>query len=294
MKSALLLLLITLQANASIQYISDQYHDNECNLFEGIPETVSGQNLLNKSRVERLINRAYVKLGPEFKSAGLKLTIFNHWADNTLNAYAQRDHTKTPVRAEIHLFGGLSRASHMTYDGLAMVLCHEAGHHLGGRPLKNWLGNVDWAASEGQSDYFASLKCMRLMFSDEDNIAVVKKMQINSIARIKCHSMYKNPQDEALCLRSVMAGESLAKTLSALRQDNFPPRITTKDRIKAVSTNVEGYPSLQCRLDTYIAGALCPIKTSVEISLADIFKGQCHPQKVLQGLGARPACWFVD
>jgi hypothetical protein len=51
------------------------------------------------------------------------------------------------------------------------------------------------------------------------------------------------------------------------------------------------HPSLQCRLDTLIAGALCDIPDSQQVTPEDENRGTCNE---IQGsvLGRRPRCWY--
>ena len=49
-----------------------------------------------------------------------------------------------------------------------------------------------------------------------------------------------------------------------------------------------GYPDDQCRLDTLLAGALCPSKPiNSDMSYTSYLKGSC-----LNRAGGRPKCWF--
>jgi hypothetical protein len=109
------------------------------------------------------------------------------------------------------MYGGLARYPGMTEMGFQIVLCHEIGHHLGGQPTYNQ--GRDWASVEGQSDYWATLSCMKTLGLDS------------------------------------MAGSLVtASVLARLSGDRTPSR-STRDTSK-VRTTYEGHPRAQCRLDT--------------------------------------------
>jgi hypothetical protein len=79
------------------------------------------------------------------------------WDDPTINAqawlFAERRH--------VTVYGGLVRHPAMTACGIALMLAHETGHHLGAPPLDPdyrlliWQGQADyWAAKEGMPKVF--------------------------------------------------------------------------------------------------------------------------------------------
>lgn len=77
----------------------------------------------------------------------------------------------------VNMYGGLARHNEITIDGFALVLCHEIGHHLGGAP--KYGGFNTWGTNEGGSDYFATLKCLRRIFQNDDNTKAIENMTID-------------------------------------------------------------------------------------------------------------------
>ena len=55
-----------------------------------------------------------------------------------------------------------------------------------------------------------------------------------------------------------------------------------------IQTIINGYPGTQCRLDQYVAGALCNVDEDIDTSATDEKIGTC-----MKGLGARTSCWFA-
>jgi hypothetical protein len=171
-----------------------------------------------------------------------------------------------------------------------MVLCHEIGHHLGGAPKYSWFNG--WASNEGQSDYFASLKCMRKVFKTQDNLDFVAEhaADINPFYTTKCHDMYKTAEEQALCVRTGMAGQGLANLFGALGKSGAPIP-DTPDRNEVGQTN-DRHPAAQCRLDTYIQGALCDIDHNTDLSQSDAKVGACN-RSDSYATGIRPLCWYA-
>jgi len=218
------------------------------------------------------------------KKLGL-LLIQSWWDSNIINAYAQR---VGPLYT-ITIHGGLARAKHMTKDGLALALCHELGHHLGGAPRSSKFLN-GWASVEGQADYFASVRCLRTLFSKDDNVSIVRNSEIDQEAAHMCDATYVNEERAAVCKRIIMAGLSIANLMGELTKP-IPELSTTTPDPEVVPKTLNDHPSIQCRLDTYFQGALCDKPLNSRISKHSPFSKAFCSNKV-DSLGARPLCWF--
>ena len=109
-----------------------------------------------------VLDRVQAVYGPIVAQHGGELVINRKWDDPTVNANAQRYGS----RWIINMYGGLARHPAVTPEGFATVACHELGHHLGGFP-KIWGLFGSWASNEGEADYFATLKCLRLVLPDQ-------------------------------------------------------------------------------------------------------------------------------
>lgn len=238
-------------------------------------------NDMTEERFNEIIDRIESVYAPIVRSKKGKLVVKRKWSDGTVNASAQR-FFKTWV---VNMYGGLARHKDVTDDGFAMVVCHELGHHLGGAPK---VGNImmKWASNEGQSDYFASLKCMRRVYGNDDNVSIVSNMEIPDAAREKCEKAWSTQDEQALCMRIAMAGKSLSKLLAR----GGSPKFSTPDRSVVDRTN-NAHPAGQCRLDTYFHGALCDKDISDEVSNRDRTKGVCIRKRGYSD-GVRPLCWY--
>ena len=222
----------------------------------------------------------------DIERKGDTLRINRLWNDATVNASAQRS-GNTQV---LNMYGGLARHPATNVEGMALVACHELGHHNGGAPkIAGWFGN-DWATNEGGADYFATLKCLRRFFAEDDNEAILKDLDIDPVASAACTAQFSNRQDQLLCLRTSLAGQSVANLFQALKKETTPPTFGTPDKSEVRRTN-DNHPATQCRLDTYLAGMVCVAKESEEPSATDYKQGSCYTPR--DTIGFRPRCWFA-
>ncbi len=239
-------------------------------------------NGITEAQFNKVIDDVIVYMEPLVKARGANLTVVKKWEDGTVNAYAEQSGKEWKVS----MFGGLARHETITSDGMALVVCHEIGHHIGGAPLYSW--KAGWAATEGQSDYFATTKCLRQVWSKDNNEEIVAAMEIPARVKELCGSQNVWNQDYAICLRGAMAGDSVARLFAALRKQE-PSKFETPDP-KVAKYTQESHPATQCRLDTYFQGALCGADEMVEFSRDTEVTGSCH-KTLGHTVGLRPACW---
>lgn len=164
----------------------------------------------------------------------------------------------------------------MTPDAFLGMLCHEIGHVLGGEPYSEntmkpsaqWVSNVP-SSTEGQSDYFSSLACMKKVFADTTQNTHAD-FAVTPRVKSLCVRQYSNILDQNICQRSAQSGFEIMHFIISV-YERFG---SNSDQLKLNMDTPEGpglsvgrlYPSVQCRFDTILAGAL-----------------NHH----------RPACWFV-
>ncbi|HXH29680.1 MAG TPA: hypothetical protein VNJ01_02595 [Bacteriovoracaceae bacterium] len=222
---------------------------------------------------------------PIAASRGGNLQIVRNWSTDTVNANATRI-----FGWKVNMYGGLARHPAITSDGFALVLCHEIGHQLGGAPkVSSWVGLNKWASNEGQADYFATLKCLRRAFLNDNNSAIVSKMKVPETLARGCAHSFNNSDERSLCIRNGMAGASVAALFAALRKQP-EAKFETPDR-KVVTKIFDDHPAHQCRLDTFFQGAICEKNLNEDVSQKDEVQGTCHGTTGFQN-GLRPLCWF--
>ena len=172
----------------------------------------------------------------------------------------------------IMLWGGFVRAPGASPSLIALTLCHEIGHFLGGSPKQHFNGDVQehWSSSEGQADWFAAKECLPLVYHELKNLFTAgdpssyqaTKLCQKTINPDQCKWILSTGQ-EFLDFSFYYFSDSKSQKTSLL---NTAPE-------KPEQTLINTYPSDQCRLDTYKAGGLCASQAAEK----------CQ----------RPACWFV-
>jgi len=241
-----------------------------------------GINSMTEATFNKVIDRAIEHYEPIIESKGKKLSVSRKWEDGTVNAYARQSGNTWMVA----MFGGLARHELVSADGFALVLCHELGHHLAGAPKTTRFFMTTWASNEGQSDYWATAKCFRRIYQDDDNAAIVENMEIDAEVAKQCNDKWSSPADINLCKRMAQASKGLAQLLNGGKKVSF----STPDK-KVVSKTNHKHPAGQCRLDTYFQGALCDKSLEDEVSNRDEKQGVCNRSEDYN-VGIRPLCWF--
>ncbi len=237
---------------------------------------VSSEGGISEEEFMKISTELEVLYTPDVSARGGKLKVYKEWASSTVNAYAQREKEEWKVI----MLGGIARHKHMTADGYTLIVCHEIGHHLGGFPRYDGI-DIGWATNEGQSDYFSTMKCLRRYWQDADNAGPISGKEIPAKLLSEC-------KNEALCIRSGMAGLSAANVFADLAWFGKKPKFETPDP-KIVKQTYGAHPKAQCRLDTYFQGSLC--EASPDLEMTTETEGACH-ESLGHKQGMRPLCWF--
>lgn len=253
-----------------------------------LPHTIAlsshhGTSDVTEEQFHQVANKIRRLYEADFAVLGEKLVMLATWDYDEINAISYR----VGKESWIQIYGGLARDPHMTRDGLALVLCHEIGHYLGGFPIYDDSTRMSF---EGEADYFATLKCARRFFADEDNAQAIAGKQIAPVVRANCASQFAQEKDRLICLRSSLAAMAMT-SLANEHSDDGGVRIdyATPDESHLNYTE-RSYPGVQCRLDTFFAGFTCPVKESVARSKDNYQQGSCYVPEHPKGF--RPYCWF--
>ncbi|MBX2989299.1 MAG: M48 family metalloprotease [Bdellovibrionaceae bacterium] len=236
---------------------------------------------------------------PIAQAKGVNLVAEKNWSDGTVNAYASQSGNTWRVA----MFGGLARRPEVTPDGFALVVCHELGHHFAGYAF---YGSRDWASSEGESDYFATNACAKMIWGKDfrGNERFRRIRNVPAPVQENCTAAWPNNANaQAWCVRAAAGGHSLATLLANLGNDPAP-KFETPDTTVVSRTNT-AHPRGQCRLDTYFAGALCtktwdmntipgrnhPKGQNSQAAELESMKVSCYASEGFK-IGMRPSCWF--
>lgn len=182
------------------------------------------------------------------------------WLDSTVNANCCRGCKAKTV--EVNMFGGLARRPEITPEGFALVLAHELSHAYGGTP---YYKNSDKMSGEGQADYMSTKEGyakiaalvpeLRVSISPDDFVLDTCSKAYGKFADAR----YSN------CLHALEGGKSISNLLAVLSKEPAPD-YKTPDTVPVNKTTTDYPKTVQCRMDTYLAGEL---------------------------LATRPNCWFI-
>ena len=161
-----------------------------------------------------------------------------NWESDRVIAEALRP---VPSDWEIVLHGGATRTEELGPAEISLILCHELGHHLGGKPTAAREG---WSACEGQADYWSSFECIR-NFSD-----LLKDTVASSEAVEWCERHF--PGSDENCGKFAQAALNVTRFYGHFQPSGYP-NLETID-INRTSRTFYGHPQPQCRLDTLMAG----------------------------------------
>ena len=164
-------------------------------------------------------------------------------------------------------WGGMARIPGMNDDAVALITCHEVGHIIGGSPyIAIPSPQYKGISSEGQADYFATRYCLKKYFSQkEDTLSYLQFPSTTSEDQL-CRVTSFSHWDEAICLRVANSIRGFSSVLRLLKSEDGDFSLLNNDEEVVEETIFNGYPSNQCRINTFIAG---------------LFDHE------------RPACWFT-
>jgi len=249
------------------------------NLWIDVNDKISGG--ITKDQFNKVIDDVNSVYEPIFKSLNCRLVFERNWDDGTVNASTDRDRTT----CNVYMYGGLARYATITPDAFTYAICHEIGHHLGGAP-KDDFGL--WASVEGQADYFAGLKCLKKIWGHDDNVLLMGQRTIDPIAVSACEKRYSNSSDIALCKRLTQAGKILASILANIKGESEVSFSSPSQVV--VQETMADHPPSQCRLDTFLAAALCNKNPDENFSDENSRIGACNQGS--DSFGFRPRCWY--
>ncbi len=180
------------------------------------------------------------------------------WFNNTINAQALRfDESKLII-----VYGGLVREPTTTPDSLALMICHEVGHHQGGKPyFPDGDGKDTWASAEGAADYYSIRGCFTRIASMMKTPTARLSERDEALLEQTC----ANSTKPTVCRRALQSGALMARLQWNVFSNNQPVPALDAEETNLPPATLLGYPSPQCRLDTFRASAL---------------------------LQERPACWY--
>jgi hypothetical protein len=125
------------------------------------------EEVLPSRRAQQHRRRVVFELFNKFSNAFPEVTYELLWESPSVNAQAWRLGPACFVR----VYGGLVRHPAMTKYGLALILAHETGHHLGGLPRDP---AMPWMTWQGQADYWAATTGMPRVWGPHARAATLR------------------------------------------------------------------------------------------------------------------------
>lgn len=232
---------------------------------------------------------------PIFAQKDKSLIIEIQWSEAKVNAYATKDDNNNPL---IRVTGGMANHELLTTDGLALILCHEVGHFLGGEPkkLRGRSTKRSWSSAEGQADYYANAVCLKKLFRILPPIQEFKEIkETATLARTEkslngINRSYLNEIERLcetpLCNRIALASLNVAQVYATTRFFNRELSFTYPDNSTVYET-LYSHPNPQCRLDTMVAALRCKDSEKLSFKLNDPISGACKTPEF-----RRPRCWY--
>lgn len=273
---------------ASAKQIEDH---SLCNGFVP-PEDAASYNrhLYSEGGIDRetfdlILDKVAEIYGPIIKNEfGANFEIHRYWESQNLNASANRSGNNWYIK----MYGGLARHHLLTAGGFLAIACHEIGHHIGGSPNKGFF--YRWASSEGQSDYFATMICVKEILKNWDYDFAYN---IPETVKVLCAETYEDQNEQHLCEQAGAMGIELADVLANLNSHSGRNTEVSVDTptTREVSSTSSSHPNPQCRLDTYFHGSLCPVDTGDVQYPSDPQSMGCWTGSGMDK-GTRRRCWF--
>ncbi|MBF0361179.1 MAG: hypothetical protein HQK49_09220 [Oligoflexia bacterium] len=192
-------------------------------------------------------------------------------------------------RAMITISKVVASDANITEDAFAMLVCHEFGHVLGGRPTFDKKGMIGITSVEGQADYWAAAKCFKKYATKTKMNLISQKVLENFVSDIpdviakKCKKNFSQDTYKSLiCQRTAKAALSLKDYFNLNKSTNDDDYVSENKVAKKTKslTTLTTYGTNQCRFETYLRGAYCDsdINSNSNCTVGD---------------GVRPNCWYL-
>lgn len=273
--------IMTVASSAKCDYTAPMKHIIKSFLFVLISSSLatslaSAQNSLTEDYAIEIMTPYAKQMGLK----GINLTRSEEYADNLGSSEVRNGYIEIEYGTDVRI-----KYPTMKEDTFTFILCHELGHTFARKSMLREDGSR--ISPEGYSDYWSAAVCLKKIFSAIPSREVVTP---DPFVQLKCDSVYKTNIDRIVCYRIAAAGMDFGTQMHLFVKSLSPADTQTgfyakPDYKKKETIFFDNYPSLQCRMETALAGALCP--TSEKRWTMGIANWACET-----GAGARPSCWY--
>lgn len=158
-----------------------------------------------------------------------------------------------------------------------LLFCHELGHFKAGAPFKKrGRTNLDsWSSSEGQSDFFSTVHCIKEFDLSTKTFIEVKNIETRNEIQEIC--LQSNHPD---CYKVINSIFSIVQVYQSWTHEQNQLHFLNIN-LSPTHYTILTYPSNQCRLTTLINGFLCED--------FDMMTHECLDENY-----RRPRCWFNE
>jgi hypothetical protein len=174
------------------------------------------EQIFLSQRAQQKRKRAALRLLDQFGKAFPEVTYELLWESGTINSQAWRLGAARNVR----VYGGLVRHPKITRVGLALMLAHETGHHLGGPPHDP---DMPWISWQGQADYWAASVGMKKVFGlDARNMTPRGARQICDLHQEFVGSAHEDEPDlPSECRYKIFMAGTSGRAMPDCARDSF-------------------------------------------------------------------------
>lgn len=203
-----------------------------------------GEPCLTQDESNHIVNLIVKEFAPNLQRVGWFLSGKIDWLNPEENAtYSIESQNKI----NLLVFGGAARATEVSREALAVIVCHELGHVYG---FLTKTGNSKTYGMEGEADYFATNVCAPLAISKMRTISTAAPIPYAVIK--KCQRLnYLKPE---ICMRTNQAALAASRFRSRILSQK-EPSFLTPDQTQVGQTNPD-LTSAQCGLDTFFLASL--------------------------------------
>ncbi|OIQ19182.1 MAG: hypothetical protein BM556_07810 [Bacteriovorax sp. MedPE-SWde] len=194
------------------------------------------------------------------------------WTNEEITSVAAMSSTRP---RELYISSSLLDLPNLKKTHLYNLFCHELGHIVGGAPyVIEFAGDNRKISTEGQADYFTTKNCMKRLIdvneieSIHDQIALedIRSLTVRGCVGKTCQAL------------SIVSKEAL-EVIGGFEDISFESVDTFKVPLTYLYQN-----NPQCRLDTFIAGAIS----------SNSYKTFNFQMTFSSSGGKRPSCWYRE
>ena len=244
-------------------------------IFVGLYSNVT---LAQNSATEEFAIEVMTPYAKQMGLNGINLTRSDEFSDNLGSSEVRNGYIEIEYGTEVR-----SKYPTMKEDTFTFILCHELGHTFARKSMFRPDGTR--ISPEGYSDYWSASVCLKKIFRAIPSEQVIIP---DPFVQLSCDTTYKNDTDRMICYRIAEAGMDFANQMHLFTKSIGYPETGfygKSDFNKKETEYFDNYPSLQCRMETILAGALCT--TSEKRWTQRLSNWACETST-----GARPSCWY--